>query len=167
VVEPPDAMRQWFIDAGWHPGRFVAVPPSVPPRHPAWYILAAFDGLVLLERDPEPNPDWPPIEALAFRALYPCPAVTEVWGNLLGTVLIGIASVHNDHAELYIASDGRCFESSNMHDAVYYRGGSFAETIESILLGRRARPMLRPDQPSVTLYGERFTADSLELYRYR
>jgi hypothetical protein len=39
-----------------------------------------------------------------------------------GARLIGIAGVHNDHAELYIASDGRCFGSSNRHPAGYYHG---------------------------------------------
>ncbi len=167
MLEPPDTVRQWFVDAGWQPGRVVAVSPSVPPDHPAWEILAAFGGLVILERDPEPDPDWPPIEELVFRELHPCPAITEVWGRLLGTQLIGIAGVHNDHAELYIATDGRCFGASCMHDAVYYRGESFGDAIEGILLRRRARPMLRPDQMTVTLYGERFTPDSPELYRYR
>ncbi len=139
MMEPPEAVRQWFVDAGWYPGRAVPVPPSMPAGHPAWDVLAAFGGLVLLERDPEPDPDWPPIEGLVFRSLHPCPAVTEVWGRLLDTRLIGIASVHNDHAELYIASDGRSFGSSNMHPAFYCCGASFAEAIEGTLLRRRAR----------------------------
>jgi SUKH-3 immunity protein len=167
VIEPPEAVQQWFVDAGWCPGRFVEVPPSVPTGHPAWDILAAFGGLVILERDPEPDPDWPPIEELVFRDLFPCPAVTEVWGQLLDTRLVGIANVHNDHGELYIASDGRCFGSSSIHPAFYYHGESFTEAVEGMLLGRRARPLLRPDQPFVALYGERFTADSPELYRYK
>jgi hypothetical protein len=166
VVEPPEAVRHGFLDAGWHPGRAVAVPASVPAGHPARDVLAAFGGLVLRERDPEPGGDWPPIEELAFRALPPCPAVTDVWGRLLGTRLVGIAGVHNEHAALYIDAAGRCFGASNIHDAFFYHGESFAEAVEGILLGRRACPMLRPDQASVTLYGERFTTDSPEAYRY-
>ena len=93
--------------------------------------------------------------------------MTEVWGGLLGLRLVGIADVHNAHAELYVAADGRCFESSCIHPAFYFRGASFAEAVEGMLLGQRARPMLRPGQESVTLYGERFTENSPELYRYR
>jgi hypothetical protein len=130
-------------------------------------VLAAFGGLTILEREPEPDPDWPPIEELVFRVLRSCPAVTEVWGELLGSRLVGIADVHNAHAELYLAADGRCFGSSCIHPAFYFKGESFAEAVQGILFGRRSRPMLQPGQEFVTLYGERFTADSPELYRYR
>jgi hypothetical protein len=166
MVELPDTVRQYFLDAGWYPGRIVPVPASVPRDHPAWAVLAAFGGLKILEREPDPDPDWPPIEELVFRELHRCPAVTDVWGGLLGTRLVGIADVHNAHAELYLAADDRCFELSLMHDAFCYLGPSFAVAVEGMLLGQRARPMLRPDQPSVTLYGEQFTPDSPELYRY-
>jgi hypothetical protein len=165
VIELPETIRQQFLDAGWHPGRSVAVSDSVPADHPARDVLAAFGGLTILESDPDP--DWPPIEELVFRELRPSPDVTAIWGPLLRTRLIGIAVVHDAHGELYIASDGKCFGFSNIHPAFYFRGASFAEAIEGMLLGRRARPMLLPGQQSVTLYGERFTADSPEVYRYR
>jgi hypothetical protein len=83
------------------------------------------------------------------------------------TELVGIAGVNNDHGELYVDALGRCFGASCVHDAFFFYGESFAEAVEGILLGRRARPMLRPDQPFVTLYGEKFTAESPEVYRYR
>jgi hypothetical protein len=168
MVEPPEAVRQSFLDAGWFLGRSVPVAASVPRDHPAWAVLAVFGGLTILEREPEPDPNWPPKEELVFRALYPCPPVTDVWGGLLGSRLVGIADVHNAHAELYLAADGRCFESHCIgHPAFYYRGASLADAVEGLLLGRRARPMLKPDQESVSLYGEQFTADSPGLYRYR
>ena len=166
MVELPDTVRQYFLDAGWYPGRIVPVPASVPRDHPAWSVLAAFGGLTILEREPDPDPDWPPTEELVFRELHPCPAITDVWGGLLGTRLVGIADVHNAHGELYLAADGRCFGSSCMHPAFYFEGETFGEAVEGMLLGRRARPMLPPGQESVTLYGERFTATSPELYRY-
>jgi hypothetical protein len=80
---------------------------------------------------------------------------------------VGIADVNNAHGELYIAADGRCFGGSCVHPAFYFYGQSFAEAVEGILFRWRARPMLGPGQESVTLYGERFTAVSPELYRYR
>lgn len=164
--EPPDTARQQFLDAGWYPGRTIPVPAAVPTDHPAWDVLAVFGGLVILERDPEPRPGWPPIEALVFRALTPAYHDAKVWSGLLRTQLIGIADFHNAHGELYLAADGRCFGASLIHDAFFYEGASFADAVDGILLNRRARPMLRPDQSSVTLYGEQFTADSAELYRY-
>src|SRR5262245_36694915 len=126
-MEPPDAVRQSFLDAGWYPGRSVSAPDSVPRNHPASDVLAAFGGLVILEREAIRDPEWPPIEELVFRALHPCAAVTEVWGELLGSRLVGIAEVHNAHAELYLAADGRCFGSSLIHPAFYFHGESFAE----------------------------------------
>lgn len=67
-----------------------------------------------------------------------------------------------------IAADGRCFCASCVDDGDTFSfvGNSFAEAAETILLGKRLRPMLRPDQDAVKLYGERFVADSPELYRY-
>jgi hypothetical protein len=166
-MEPPEAVRQWFLNAGWYPGRAVPVPDSVSRDHPAWDILAAFGGLVILEREPGPEPASTPIEELAFRPLHPDPSITEVWGELLGSRLVGIAEVHNAHGELYIAADGRCFGASCIHPAFYFHGQSFTEAVEGILHRRRARPMLAPEQESIDLYGERFTAASPDLYRYR
>jgi len=164
MVELPESIRQQFIDAGWHPGRSVAVPACVPAGHPACEVLAAYGGLIILER--EPAEDWEPSQELVFRELHPYPEVAVLWGQLLQTRLVGIASVDNDHGEFYIASDGRCFGSSNMHDAFYFDGETFAEAVEGMLLGRWSRPMLRPDQQSVTLYGKRYTRTSPELYHY-
>jgi hypothetical protein len=58
------------------------------------------------------------------------------------------------------------FGRSCIHDAFWLARESFAEAAERSLFGRRVRPLLRPDQSSVTLYGHLFTADSPQLYRY-
>lgn len=164
MIEPPETVRQWFVDAGWYPGRTVAVPASVPSRHPARDILAAYGGLILLER--EPSEPWDPNQELVFGELYPNPAVTLVWGQLLQSRLVGVARVDNDHGQMYIGTDGRCFGSSNIHSAFWYYGATFNDAVEGIWHRRRSRPMLRPDQRFVTLYGVRFTRNSPELYRY-
>jgi hypothetical protein len=84
-----------------------------------------------------------------------------VWETLLGTRLIGIGEVDHGHEQLFLASDGRCFGESVVHDAFYYH----AESLSLFqLFRRRSRPMLRPDQQSVDLYGITFTRDSPELY---
>jgi hypothetical protein len=164
MIDVPESVRPRFIAAGWNPGRQAVVPAAIPAGHPAAAILAAFGGLIVTP-DRDTGAECAP-DDLAFRALWPDKSITEVWGRLLGTRLIGVADMHCGHGELYVAADGRCFGQSCVHDAFYFEGTSFAEAVERALLGRRVRPMLRPDQPSVTLYGVRFTADSPELYRY-
>ena len=47
-----------------------------------------------------------------------------------------------------------------------FHGESFGIALEGLLRGRRARPMLLPDQEIVSPYGFEFTRASLELYRY-
>jgi len=165
LIELPESVKSRFIAAGWHPARRVTVPSSVPADHPAAAILAMFGGLTVTparEAGEECATD-----DLAFQELEPDEPATGVWGVLLGTRLIGVAEMHRGHGELYVAGDGRCFGRSLVHDAFYFEGASFPEAMERSLLGRRSRPMLRPDQSSVTLYGIQYTADSPEIYRYR
>lgn len=164
MIELPESVRPRFLKAGWFPARRVAVSAAVPNEHPAADILAAFGELTVT---PERKAgEECATNDLAFQELFPDESITEVWGKLLGTRLVGIAEVHHGHGELYVAADGRCFGRSCIHDAFYFEGASFAEAAERAMFGRRARPLLRPDQSSVTLYGIEFTADSPELYRY-
>jgi hypothetical protein len=46
-------------------------------------------------------------------------------------------------------------------EAVYCFGASFAEAMQCLLLGQRARPFLRPDQTRLVLNGEVFTLITL------
>jgi hypothetical protein len=165
VFELPESVRPRFIAAGWFPGRRVAVSSAVPANHPAAAILAALAGLTVTP-DREAGEECAP-DDLAFRELWPDESITVVWAKLLATQLVGVADMHHGHGELYVAADGRCFGRSCIHDAFYFEGASFAEAAEGSMLGRRARPLLRPGQTSVTLYGTRFTADSPEVYQYK
>lgn len=164
MIELPESVTPLFVAAGWHPNRCVDVPSSVPPDHPAAAVLAALGGLTIIP-DRDEGEECAP-NNLTFEALGSDDSITGVWGELLGTRLVGVAQVEHGHGELYVAADGRCFGRSQMHDAFYFEGSSFAEAAERLMLGRRSRPMLRPDQPSVDLYGITYTADSVELYRY-
>lgn len=153
-----------FLAAGWKPGRKIEVFPPIPREHPAEDILSEFGGLRVGQAGSG-------LECatsdVAFCHLPPCEIVVGVWGRLLRTRLVGVAQVHNDHAELYLDESGRYFGASQMHDAFYFEGASFGEAMERLLLGRRSRPMLRPDQETITLYGETFTADDPAVYKYR
>jgi hypothetical protein len=165
MIELPESVRPRFVAAGWHPGRRVAVSAAVPADHPAAAVLAAFGGLIVTP-DREDGEECAP-DDFVFRELFPDESITVVWAGLIGTRLVGVAHMHYGHGELYIAADGRCFGRSCVHDAFYFKGTSFAEAAERAMLGRRSRPLLRPNQSSVMAYGKRFTPDSPEVYRYR
>ena len=81
--------------------------------------------------------------------------------------MVGIATVHHNHGDLFIDTIGRCFSISAVHDATSYEGASCGEAMRGLLRGIRCRPMLRPDQQSVSLYGDEFTANSPEVYEYK
>lgn len=164
MVELTERVRPLFVAAGWHPGRRVPVSSTVPLDHPAAEILAEFGGLTV---EPAGESEECGPGNIAFQELWPDESILREWADLLGTRLVGVAEIHHGHGELYAAADGRVFGRSCIHDAFWLEGGSFSEAVERSLLGRRSRPLLRPDQSSVTLYGVRFTADSPEVYRYR
>lgn len=104
--------------------------------------------------------------SIDFKLLDRCFYPKEVleWESLLQTTLVGVGKVDHGHGEFYVASDGRCFGLSCVHDAFYFYGDSFKKYRLMMLLGKRARPMLRPEQPSVTLYGIAYTRESPETY---
>jgi len=162
----PEELLEDFESAGWKPGRSIALPPPVtaqiPDLHPSLQILSSLSGITVgkcgggqqcttsdvtfgfVERGDE----------------------ADVWSGLLNTTLIGIAVVHHAHGELYVDSTGRFFETSAMSDTACYRGDSFSAAVHGLLRGIACRPMLRPDQESVTLYGHEFTISSPEVYNY-
>jgi hypothetical protein len=105
---------------------------------------------------------------ISFRTSPPDDDDEEIagWQQRLGSTLISVADVHHGHGELFVDSAGRCFGRSYVHDAFTFEGDSIAQAIENILLGIRARPLFRPDQTSVTLYGIDYAADDASVYRY-
>jgi hypothetical protein len=164
-MELTENIRLWFLESGWHPNYLVSVPGFVPKDHPAWEVLQNFGGITLLERNCEPDDD--PIEEFQFGAFSPETSGSKTWTRLLKSQLVKIAKVHNDHAELYMDESGSCYGSSLMHDAFWYSGFSFVDMLEGELANRRHRPMLRPNQPFVWLYGDKITRDDPRVYHYR
>jgi hypothetical protein len=126
-------------------------------------VLAAFGGLTVGECGAGEECA---TSDISFELLDPAEPDVRIWSELLRSQLIGIAEVHRGHGELYVDESGRYFGRSCVHEAFYFEGSSFGEAVEGVLLGRRARPMLRPDQESVTLYGEDFTASHPSVYPY-
>ena len=160
----PDSVRDLFLVAGWHPSRCVAVDQAVSSDHPAAEVLAEFGGLHVGSTGRGLECARSDINFVRLDDETIADAIP--WQKLLETTLIGIAECHLMHEALLIAESGRCFGLSYIHDAFYFEGESFGEAVEGLLLGRHARPMLRPNQPSVMLYGETFAAGHPSLYLY-
>ncbi|WP_315836214.1 SUKH-3 domain-containing protein [Bradyrhizobium prioriisuperbiae] len=153
MIEVPASARPLFVAAGWRPGRRTAAAPDVRHDHPAAAVLAELGGLL--------------VGHLTFQPLPPDDLIFDVWEKLLSTQLVGVAETRHGYAGLYMDSSGRCFGHTIVDDGFYFEGASFGEAIEGLLLGRRSRPMLRPEQSTVWCYGEEIRADDPRVYRYR
>lgn len=158
-----------LLQAGWTPAHQVPLPPALlqreAPEHPALAVLASLGDLQI--GDCTAGLECASSD-LAFGWLQDSDddATFMRWQVLLGTRLIGIAEVHHAHGMLLMAADGRCFGMSYVHDAFYFEGETLDMALERLLTGRRALPMLKPEQPSVSLYGDVFTHSHPGLYRY-
>lgn len=165
MLLPPESVRDQFLSAGWCPERVVAVPEHVRRDHPAAQILRQFNGLTVGHCGAG--------RRFASSGVVFGPPDVEgndeeirVWERLLDTSLVRVAGVHHGHGELFVDGMYRFFGRSLMHDAFYLEGLDFASAMETLLLGLGSRPMLRPDQDSVGLYGVEFTRDNPEVFHY-
>jgi hypothetical protein len=158
-----ETVRPVFVAAGWTSGRRVDLSASVPLDHPASAILAEFGGLTV--GDGGAGQECAKT-TLAFKYVESERSIA-VWADLLQVRLVGVADASHGHGELYVDDSGGYYLASAVHDAFSFAGASFAEAMERLLLGRRSRPMLRPDQANVVLYGEAFTAADPRVYKYR
>lgn len=164
MIQLPDTVKPLFIHAGWHPGRSIAIPENVPADHPAAAILSEFSGLhvgTCGEGEECAKAD------VCFTPMLGEEGSAPAWEALLRERLICIAQHSEFNVLLFVGATGRCFGKSEVHDAFSYEGGTFPEAIERILIGRCARPMLRPDQESVHLYGIEYRHGSSEILTIR
>jgi hypothetical protein len=160
----PKSVQPLFLAAGWYPGRQVPVPEGVATNHPAAVVLAEFAGLTVGKS--RAGEECAAVD-VHFCNVEPDAFITDVWGALLDTELVGVAEVHHAHGTLYIDNRGRCFGTGLDHETFWFEGASFGEAMERLLLGRLPRPMLRPDQSTVMMLGEEIAADHPSVYRYR
>ena len=145
----PAAMAPLFEQAGWFPGREVFVRVDAPPGHPARPLLTELSGIALVRpQSGIVEVDFQPVSMAAGRVV--------AWAAALGTHLAGIAETHNAHGELYMTGGGHVIGCSLVHDAFWLEGRTFAEAMERIWSGGRARPMLLPSQQEVALDGSTF-----------
>lgn len=166
MLLPPDIIP-FFQKAGWSAERQIILAPwvysAIPREHPAGALLSTLTGLTVGECGAG--------EQCATSDIVFGFIETEVdietWNGLLDATLIGFASVSHHHGQLFMDSSGRVFGLSGVHDAIWFEGETFPDAMRALLFGRRtSRPMLRPDQESMDLWGETFTRASPELFPY-
>jgi hypothetical protein len=129
------------------------IPDWIPHDHPARAVLAKRQG----KRRGRIN----------YRALDPDEYSSNIptWESLLGVRLIGIGDFGNEYQLLFLASDGRCFSEDIVdNDVFYYEAESLVQFQLMTILGKKSRPMLRPDQESVMAYGITMTRESPQVY---
>jgi len=164
-MDIPVSVRPLFVAAGWQPGRRVCVDGRVPQLHPAHGVLQEVGGLRVGRSEVGG------IECarsdLEFCFCEADQDILSTWSELLRSRLIEVAEVHNRHGWLLVDEAGRCFGASQVHDAFYFEGQTFGEAVERLLLGRKARPMLRPEQHQVDLYGATFARVHPAIFDYR
>ena len=164
LMDIPSSVRPLFLAAGWQSGRRMRVDGRVPELHLAHSILQEVGDLHVGRSEPTG------IECarsdLEFCFCEADHKILSTWGELLRSRLVEVAEVHNRHGWLIVDEAGRCFGASQIHDAFYFEGQTFGEAVERLLLGRKARPMLRPDQHQVELYGETFTRGHPAIFEY-
>jgi hypothetical protein len=164
LMDIPSSVRPLFLAAGWQSGRRMRVDGRVPELHLAHSILQEVGGLHVGRSEPSG------IECarsdLEFCFCEADHKILSTWGELLRSRLVEVAEVHNRHGWLIVDEAGRCFGASQIHDAFYFEGQTFGEAVERLLLGRKVRPMLRPDQHQVELYGETFTRGHPAIFEY-
>lgn len=162
TMTPPAEVVSLFETAGWYPGRNAGSNSLTSASHPAALVLASFSGLVVFPRSTEG------LECgtgdMQFGEVATDESLVNDWANLLQTELIGVAECHGGNEQLLIASDGRSFGLSYIHDAFYFYGDCFSEAAKKVLMGQRAKPLLHPKQLSVKLYGKSFERGSPDLY---
>ncbi|MDZ4775417.1 MAG: SUKH-3 domain-containing protein [Alphaproteobacteria bacterium] len=136
----------------------------VPSEHPAFATLSEFGTLALGDTGPGEQCARSDVQ---FDLILGGDENAARWAELLHTRLVGIGWTHNSHGELYMSEDGRVFENSIVHDAFCFLGADLAEALTRMHKGQRAKPMLRPEQAEIRLYGDAFGPGDPNLYDWQ
>jgi len=164
-IDVPESVLPLFRAAGWPSVTKKSSKHTVSPGHPAASILLQLNGLQIGECGAGDECARSDIVFGRNEQLEQDDVVLE-WQSLLATTLICIGEVHHFHGALFMDSSGACYQSSLIHEAFSFEGASFGAAVERILLGRKGQPMLRPNQLSVSMYGETITESHPSIYKY-
>ncbi|GLW39646.1 hypothetical protein Pcaca04_35820 [Pectobacterium carotovorum subsp. carotovorum] len=165
-IEIPESVLPLFQAAGLPRAGEQPIPPFVPENHPAAAILHAFGGLTVGQSGAGKECASGDIIFGGSEDLQEDDTLLE-WQGIMNTTLILIGETHHSHAALLMDCEGACYGMSFIHEAFWFEGASFGAAVERILLGLKGKPMLRPDQSSISVYGETITADHPSVHRYR
>lgn len=165
-IEIPESVHPLFQAAGWPRAAAQSIPSFVPDNHPAAAILRVFGGLTVGQCGAGEECASGDIILGGNDDLQDDDTLLE-WQGILATTLILIGETHHSHGALLMDMTGACYGMSFIHDAFWFEGASFGAAVERILLGRKGKPMLRPEQSSISVYGETITADHPDVHRYR
>ncbi|MBQ4789814.1 SUKH-3 domain-containing protein [Pectobacterium versatile] len=165
-IEIPASVLPLFQAAGWPRAEAQSIPPFVPENHPAFAILRVFSGLTVGQCGTGEACASGDIAFGGSEDLQQDETLLE-WQGILNSTLILVGETHHSHGALLMDNAGACYGMSFIHEAFWFEGTSFGAAVERILLGRKGQPMLQPDQPSISMYGETITADHPSVHRYR
>lgn len=101
----------------------------------------------------QPSPN---ICSIEFRHVTEGASDLITWATALKTDIVSIAEEDDGHATLYLSGRGQVIGCSNLHPACFLVGRTIDEALDAIGSGKRAQPMLLPDESEVTLYGVTF-----------
>lgn len=157
-VVPPH-LRKLFEDAGWSSER------SKPLLHENSLdaVYREIGGLRV-------GKDGPGIQCGVSEVDFETAPIRDpelaTWESLLGTSLFRLGSVSGGYASIFISSELKVFGVSEVHDAFYFIGETVPDALDCLFAGRRVRPLFRPDQEFVSLYGDRYHRSHPEAYVY-
>ncbi|AOR60517.1 SUKH-3 domain-containing protein [Pectobacterium parmentieri] len=166
LIEIPESVLPLFQAAGWPHNVAQSAPLFVSENHPACAILQAFGELTVGQCGTGEECASGDIVFGGSVDLQGDETLLE-WQDILSTTLILIGETHHSHGALLMDATGACYGMSFVHEAFWFEGPSFGAAAERILLGRKGQPMLRPDQTSISVWGETVTADHPSVYHYR
>ena len=158
-----------FVRAGWQVGRSVSVPLSefcdagIFPA--AASLLEEFHGLHVIPEtraglecgtsdvhfDPRLSEDQ---DDMARR-----------WMPIIKSRLFPMGEAGRGYLMLFVDEGGRVFETDAPSGGFCLVGESFSEAMETLLLGRRLRPLLLPGAEGILHYGHWIPANDARIYR--
>ena len=136
-MKPPATAMQLFERAGWTSGRSVEVDvgalADLPHNPHAFAALCAYGGLRVGVSGAGRDCAASDIEFFTAPSKWDVELAAK-WRDLTGA-LTPIASAHNQHMQVFLDQQGRCYVHTNPDGKLYFVAETFSEAAELLLLG--------------------------------